>query len=228
MKEEYFDKELLSLNKAAKYLNVSPSTLRNWDKSGKLKAVRTPGGHRRYDIKDLSPFLQIKGPPFLKKRTRVLIYHYISSAKDTNEISKEIKNMLDYAYRKDMEVTSIILETYHSLGHRKEDTRQRFFNLIEMIKRNRIDLVLVEKSDILHKAKLKLLEKIVPAFNASVKTLRKERGKKEGAGEEEATPTLESVEDLELLLTLSASSPYIGEAIKLLNQFLPILKKDRE
>ena len=43
--------ELLNISQAAKYLNVSIDTLRLWDKNGKLKPLKTPGGHRRYSSK---------------------------------------------------------------------------------------------------------------------------------------------------------------------------------
>lgn len=34
--------EYLKINEASKYFGVSPATLRNWDKSGKLKSYRHP------------------------------------------------------------------------------------------------------------------------------------------------------------------------------------------
>jgi excisionase family DNA binding protein len=40
--------DLLSLKETSELLNVSEQTLRNWDKSGKLKAIRTNGNHRKY------------------------------------------------------------------------------------------------------------------------------------------------------------------------------------
>jgi excisionase family DNA binding protein len=39
---------LLSIGDTAKYLGVSIDTLRRWDASGKLPALRSPGGHRFY------------------------------------------------------------------------------------------------------------------------------------------------------------------------------------
>lgn len=42
-KEDY-----ISIGKAAKILGVSIETLRRWDKSGKLVALMSPKGHRRY------------------------------------------------------------------------------------------------------------------------------------------------------------------------------------
>lgn len=49
--------DYLSLSEAADYLAVSSQTLRRWDSSGKLKAVRHPGNSYRYFKRaDLEPF----------------------------------------------------------------------------------------------------------------------------------------------------------------------------
>ncbi len=45
----------VSIKKAAKILGVSESTLRRWDREGKLTVAKTEGGHRRYDISLLRP-----------------------------------------------------------------------------------------------------------------------------------------------------------------------------
>lgn len=48
----------MNITQAAKYIGVTPLTLRNWDKSGKLQAVRNPlNGYRMYDIEELNKFL---------------------------------------------------------------------------------------------------------------------------------------------------------------------------
>ncbi|MBI2020457.1 MerR family DNA-binding transcriptional regulator [Candidatus Daviesbacteria bacterium] len=46
-------KRFISISKAAKILQVSPDTLRNWEKQGKLIPSRTPGGARRYNSWEL-------------------------------------------------------------------------------------------------------------------------------------------------------------------------------
>ena len=51
------DKNLLSISEAAKFLDVSINTLRIWDSSGKLKALRSPGGHRYYSKEHLERFV---------------------------------------------------------------------------------------------------------------------------------------------------------------------------
>jgi len=43
----------LSLEQAAKRLSVHPTTLRDWADKGRIRAIRTPGGHRRFDEADV-------------------------------------------------------------------------------------------------------------------------------------------------------------------------------
>jgi excisionase family DNA binding protein len=51
------DEQLLSISQAAAFLGVSQDTLRRWDQSGKLAAIRKDGGtHRYYREKDLEIF----------------------------------------------------------------------------------------------------------------------------------------------------------------------------
>lgn len=51
------DNKIVNISKAAEFLNVSIPTLRNWDKIGKLKALRKEEkGHRYYVQEDLELF----------------------------------------------------------------------------------------------------------------------------------------------------------------------------
>lgn len=46
----------LTIGEAAKQLGISIDTLRRWDKSGKLPAKKSEGGHRYYSLADLELF----------------------------------------------------------------------------------------------------------------------------------------------------------------------------
>lgn len=51
------EEQLLTIGQAAAYLDVTPMTLRRWDESGKLIAIRKEGGtHRYYLERDLELF----------------------------------------------------------------------------------------------------------------------------------------------------------------------------
>ena len=53
--------ELLTIKQVAKILNVHPTTLRRWDKNGKLKALRVGTrrgvGERRYRREDIGKLI---------------------------------------------------------------------------------------------------------------------------------------------------------------------------
>jgi len=51
------DKNLLTISEAAEFLKVSIDTLRRWDSKGKLKALRSSGGHRYYSKEQLENFV---------------------------------------------------------------------------------------------------------------------------------------------------------------------------
>jgi predicted site-specific integrase-resolvase len=48
---------IVPISDAAAVLGVSITTLRRWEKAGKLKSDRTHAGHRRYDLSKLKPEL---------------------------------------------------------------------------------------------------------------------------------------------------------------------------
>lgn len=49
---------LLSVSEAASFIGVSTSTIRNWDRTGKLKAIRHPmNNYRLYDRRKLQDLL---------------------------------------------------------------------------------------------------------------------------------------------------------------------------
>ncbi len=55
--------KLLRIKEAAEILGINPETLRRWDNSGKLKAVRIGFGKRRdrrYKLEDLYKIVQVK------------------------------------------------------------------------------------------------------------------------------------------------------------------------
>ena len=52
-------RQYLTINKAAKLLHVTPLTLRNWDKNGKLNAYRHPlNNYRVYRLDQIEEFLR--------------------------------------------------------------------------------------------------------------------------------------------------------------------------
>lgn len=59
----------LSLTEAAKFLGIHASTLRRWSDQGVVPAVRTKGGHRRFEQATLEQYLSQQNSPPKTKET---------------------------------------------------------------------------------------------------------------------------------------------------------------
>jgi len=69
----------ITIKQASKILSVSPLTLRNWDKNGKLKAHRHPmNNYRVYKIEDLEKVInEIETNAGLRKSTKAEVKRLI-------------------------------------------------------------------------------------------------------------------------------------------------------
>lgn len=67
--------KLLTPNDVAELLLVSPTTVRFWAHKGALKALTTPGGHRRFNYEDVEAFANSRGMDLRrdKGKTKILI-----------------------------------------------------------------------------------------------------------------------------------------------------------
>ena len=74
---------------ACKILSVSEKTLRNWDKAGKIQAIRTPTNQRRYDIDSVFT-------DGIDRRVTAL-YCRVSSAKQKEDLERQV-NYLQSLY----------------------------------------------------------------------------------------------------------------------------------
>ena len=71
------EKKYYTINKAAKILGVTPLTLRNWDRRGKLKAYRHPiNNYRVYKPQQLELFLRMTEISREKKKKRKIDIYY--------------------------------------------------------------------------------------------------------------------------------------------------------
>lgn len=57
---------LMTSHEAASFIQMNPSTINKWVKEGRIKAFRTPGGHRRITVGDFVDFLQAHEMPVPK------------------------------------------------------------------------------------------------------------------------------------------------------------------
>jgi len=77
---------LVTIGEASKILGVSISTLRRWDKAGRLEPEKTASGHRRYDISKLKPelFREIQ-----QESRKTVAYARVSSHDQKDDLERQ-------------------------------------------------------------------------------------------------------------------------------------------
>jgi excisionase family DNA binding protein len=54
---EIMENTFITPKQAAKTLSITIDCLRKWEEAGKIAAIKTLGGHRRYNVKDIEQIL---------------------------------------------------------------------------------------------------------------------------------------------------------------------------
>jgi excisionase family DNA binding protein len=81
--------KLLRIEEAAKLLGVSTSTLRRWERSGKLKAnQRTEGNQRRYSLASIRPDLVGRNK---NEERKTIIYARVSSVGQRADLERQVE-----------------------------------------------------------------------------------------------------------------------------------------
>lgn len=149
-----------SIAEFSKILNVSAQTLRNWDKSGKLKPHHTgPSGYRYYSQEQLNQVLNIQ--PNLNRKT--IGYCRVSSNKQKNDLERQIENMNLYlmAQGKPFEIISDIGS---GINYKKKGLRQ----LIQQITQGKVEKVVVLYKDRLLRFGFELIEYIANLHHCEI------------------------------------------------------------
>jgi excisionase family DNA binding protein len=95
----------LSLKDASEFLGVHFTTLRAWADSGELRVFRTPGGHRRFSLRDLRRFLEERASRAISPSEVALVDAAVSL------VRKELQNLsqaqIDWASSADEVTTNL-------------------------------------------------------------------------------------------------------------------------
>ena len=125
---------MISMKEASDLLGVTPKTLRLWEKEGKIKSVRTTGGHRRYNISDLIGD---------KKSDSVTIAYARVSNHDQKEDLKRQEIVLESYCAKNGYNFEIISDLGSGLNYKKKGLVQ----LIKLICSKKVDRLVIAHKD---------------------------------------------------------------------------------
>ena len=117
---------ILTISEAADVLGVSITTLRRWEADGKLAALHTAGGHRRYDLAKLKPEL-FHGAPSDRK---TIAYARVSSHDQKDDLERQ-KQVLELYCAKQGWTFEVIADLGSGMNYNKKGLKRLLDEIIE-------------------------------------------------------------------------------------------------
>lgn len=172
-----------SIAEMSKTLSVTAQTLRNWDKSGKLKPHHTTdSGYRYYSQEQLNKVLGVKDTT-----RKVIGYCRVSSTKQKDDLGRQVENMQMYLLSQGRPF-EIITDIGSGINYKKKGLRE----LLKLITQNEVDKVVVVYKDRLLRFGYELVEYIASLYNCNIEVI----------DTSEKTEQQELVEDMIQIITM--------------------------
>jgi predicted site-specific integrase-resolvase len=131
---------ILKPKDVSQIINVTVRTLQEWDRTGKLKAKRTPTTNRRY-------YTQEQINEYLGKKNRIsdkiVIYARVSSNSQKPDLISQVEFLKQYANAKGYIVDEVITEIGGGLNYE----RNKWNDLLKRIDEKRISKVIISHKD---------------------------------------------------------------------------------
>ena len=152
-----------SIHEFSDLLNVTPQTLRNWDKSGRLKPHHTrANGHRYYSKEQLNQVLNIK--PNTKRL--VIGYCRVSSKKQKDDLDRQVENMKLYLTAQGRPY-DIITDIGSGINYKKKC----FCELLERLVKGEVEKIVVLYKDRLLRFGFELIEYLASLYGCTVEVI---------------------------------------------------------
>ena len=151
-----------SIHAFSKILGVTPQTLRNWDRLGKLKPHHTSeNGYRYYSQEQLDSILDNQ------KVKRITIgYCRVSSSKQKDDLSRQCENMRTYLLAQGNPFR-IITDIGSGINYRNKG----LIELITLINDNRVDKIVILYKDRLLRFGAELVEEFATLHNCKIEII---------------------------------------------------------
>ena len=191
---------LIDIGQAAHMLGVDITTLRSWDKTGKLKPQRTMGGHRRYLLSDIKKLQGIEEQAPLEdgeSSNQVAVYARVSSheQKQKGDLDRQKGRLLEYCVKNKYTVKHI----FEEVGSGMSDTRAKLNRLCDIAEKKEISKIIVEHKDRLTRFNFRIYERYFKSMGVEVIIIEQTLPKSYEA---------ELVEDIMSLVASSSSKVY--------------------
>ncbi|OEF97892.1 IS607 family transposase [Vulcanibacillus modesticaldus] len=151
-----------SIGEFAELIGKTQQTLRNWDKTGKLKpSFITEGGHRMYSQSQLNSILRIN-----QKDKITVGYCRVSSNKQKDDLERQIQYVRDYMIAKGYQFR-IITDIGSGINYNKKGLNE----LIDMITNAEVDKIVVLYKDRLVRFGFELIENLCKKYGTTIEII---------------------------------------------------------
>lgn len=176
--------------KARKMLNVNNDTLIKWSDSNKLETIKTPGGHRRYNLKSIKESQKNKNDFIIINSKINYCYARVSSAGQKEDLERQLV-LFRNRYPKHVIIKDI--------GSGINFKRKGFKTLLDAGIQGNIEEIVITHKDRLCRFGFELIEGIVREYsNGKIVVLNKE----------ECSRERELVDDIVSIITVFSSRLY--------------------
>lgn len=157
--------KLYNISKTAEILDVTPKTLRVWDKENKLKPTLTSGGHRRYRESDINKIIGVE-QIYEAKQEICATYARVSSQKQkvSGDLDRQSQRLYEYCAKHNLYVGHIIKDCGSGLN----DKRQGFAQLTDLVVKGKVNKVIVEHKDRLTRFQFNFIKKMFESYGCEV------------------------------------------------------------
>lgn len=159
--------KLVNVSQAADMLGVSTKIMRIWDNEGKLEAVRTAGGHRRYRLSEIEKLQGIHHEEAKKPdKEQVCQYARVSSheQKEKGDLDRQASRLTKYAVEKGYHVAYVLAD----VGSGMSSKRPRLKRLFELVENHEITKVIVEHKDRLSRFNFGVYERFFASHGVTI------------------------------------------------------------
>jgi len=177
-----------TLKEASKILGVTVKTLQNWDRQGKIRVVRTPGGRRRIPESEIKRILGIQ------EERKIIGYARVSSRTQKDDLNRQIQTIKEFAKEKGWNI-----EILKDIGSGLNEKRKNYQKLLKMVTNKEVSKVIITYPDRLARFGFETLKTLFQAFGTEIIVIN---------GELQKEPREELIEDLITIISHFAGKLY--------------------
>ena len=151
--------KLYTLRDACDIMQIDPSTLRKWDREGKIRCVRLQNNFRRIPESEINRILGIQ------KERSSYIYARVSSGGQKEDLDRQIERL-----KNNSPESEVISDIRSGMGF----NRKGFLKLLDLIEKDKVSVIYITHKDRLARFGYDLVEKICEMHGTRIVTVDSE------------------------------------------------------